>query len=320
MLGLDRFPPGHDQGSSHGQTRIIRQAYFEHPDYVPLVLDAFELWKEIQQLGGKPLFEQTGLLQIGKPDGPVIGGVLRSAERHHLKLESLTIPRLQSRFPMFDYPTGSIGLFEPVAGFLRVEECVRTLIQLAVDSGAQFRDGQAVTRWTTNDDGTYLVITDQESFATKRLIVSAGAWAAQLLAQRLPKLRVIAKHQHWFRCNSPGLTLSGGCPTFFFETEDGYFYGFPDFDGGGNKIAEHSGGVIVSDPAKADRDLDPADLVRVNSFLARFLMARQPVHVAHSVCLYTMSPDEHFIVDTIGESGSIAVACGFSGHGFKLCR
>ena len=319
VIGIDRFAPAHDRGSSHGQTRIIRQAYFEHPDYVPLVLDSYTAWAAIEQESGESLLEQTGLLQVGHPGGPVIEGVLRSSREHGLAVESLSVPQMESRFPGFRYPADSIGVYEPVAGFLRVETCVRTLIRLAVRQGAHLAEPDPVQGWQTGDDGRHRLSTRSgRVLVADRLIVTAGPWAPGLLSDHVPELRIIAKHQHWFDCHQPRLAREAGCPVFFFETDEGYFYGFPDFDGRGNKLAEHSGGHPVSDPTTVDRNPDPGDLQRVSRFLTRHLLASHPRHSGHSVCMYTMSPDEHFIVDTIDPSGTIAVACGMSGHGFKF--
>ncbi len=271
VLGLDRFPAGHDRGSSHGQSRIIRQAYFEHPDYVPLVLDAYRLWDDVQRASGRRLLEPTGLLQVGRPDGPIIGGILDSAEQHHLHLESMDTQQLAARFPMFRFQQGTIGLLEPVGGLLHVEQCVTTLTALASAAGATVRQGLTVQGWQTGPDGIHVVHTDQGDFNAPRLIVTAGPWTTELPDVPLPELRVIAKHQHWFQMNDARMSLPGGCPTFFFETGDGYFYGFPDLDGRGNKIAEHSGGRAVANPLHPGRELDAGDLTRVREFVAGFV-------------------------------------------------
>ncbi len=318
VAGLDRFPPGHDRGSSHGQTRIIRQAYFEHPDYVPLVLDAYRMWEEISRASGQSLLEQTGLLQVGKPEGPIIGGILNSAQQHQLHVESLKADQLARRYPMFRFQPETVGLLEPVAGFLRVERCVQALIELAIDQGARVLDGQTVLGWQTAGDGTHLVKTDQAEFHTRRLIVTAGPWTSELTGGTGPECRVIAKHQHWFQIDDSRMTLAAGCPVFFFETERGFFYGFPDFDGHGNKLAEHSGGTDVTDPLLPDRELDAQDLSRLQEFVSDHIACDRTTHIEHSLCMYTMSPDEHFIIDTLDQSGTISIACGLSGHGFKF--
>lgn len=318
VLGLDRFPAGHDRGSSHGQTRIIRQAYFEHPDYVPLVLEAYRWWAEIEKASGERLFEPCGLLQVGRPDGPIIGGIRKSADRHQLQLKSFSFTELESRFPMFRFDSNTVGLFEPVAGYLHVERCVKAMVAQAILAGATVVDDASVRVWERNSDGTWRIETDAGEYLARRLVITVGAWAPEFLTDIGCQLQVISKHQHWFQTQQPELTLEKGCPVYFFETERGFFYGFPDFDGNGNKVAEHSGKSTVADPLNLDRNLDSRDLQRVTAFIAQHLSTPQATHCGHSVCMYTMTPDEHFVVDTIDAAGTAAVGCGFSGHGFKF--
>ncbi|MGI9518157.1 MAG: N-methyl-L-tryptophan oxidase [Pirellulaceae bacterium] len=316
-LGLDRFPPGHSRGSSHGQTRIIRQAYFEHPDYVPLVLDSYDLWDEIEQQSGQSLLERTGLLQVGDPDGPIIGGVQASATRHDLALRGYELAELREQFPLFHFDEGTVGLYEEVAGYLQVEKCVEAIAALARDAGAELIDG-VVVESIDSSAGLVVVNTDQGAFSADRAIITAGAWACDLLRHLPVSLKVVAKHQHWFGIKDERASLSAGCPVFFFETGDGYFYGFPDIDGRGNKMAEHSGGLPVGDPLEVDRQLDQTDLHRVQEFAQQHFNTPRPIHADHSVCMYTMSPDEHFMVDVLEDRPNIAFACGMSGHGFKF--
>ncbi len=316
-LGLDRFPPGHARGSSHGQTRIIRQAYFEHPDYVPVVLDAYRLWDEIERRSGRSLFARTGLLQVGQPDGPIIGGIQSSADQHNLPIRRYELAELREQFPLFNFDEGTVGLYEEIAGYLLVETCVETMAELARQAGAELRDGATVGNFSQSG-GDVRVQTDQGTFTGRRVIVTAGAWANDLLSALKIPLQVIAKHQHWFRIADERAKLSEGCPVFFFETPAGYFYGFPDIDGRGNKIAEHSGGHQMNDPLHVDRQLDGVDLQRVQEFAHQHFNTPRAVHVDHSLCMYTMSPDKHFVVDVLEDSPHIAFACGMSGHGFKF--
>lgn len=315
VLGLDRFPPGHDRGSSHGQTRIIRQAYFEHSDYVPMAMDAYQLWAALEQESERKLFEPTGLLQIGAPEGPIISGIRESAVRHELPLREYDTNQLREAFPLFNCRDGDVGLYEEVAGFLRVEDCVETFADLAKSHGAELMNDVSVTGWSDGSAG-FEVATSDGVLRCHRLIITAGAWASVLLPDMIPDLRVIAKHQHWFQIADDRVSLAEGCPTFFFERDNGYFYGFPSLGDRGAKIAEHSGGVEVPDPLSVNRDLDIEDLSRVQDFVHSCFNSPRAIHKAHSVCMYTMSPDEHFIVDRAGPS--LVFACGLSGHGFKF--
>lgn len=315
-LGLDRFAPGHDRGSSHGETRIIRQAYFEHPDYVPLLLEAYRLWAELEQRSGEPLFSPIGLLEVGPADGVVVPGVRRAAEKYGLQIENLTPREANRRFPGLRVPDDCEAVFERQAGYLRVEQCVKTHIEQACRLGAEFAE-QEVVRWRAEDDRV-TVTTNRATFAARRLIIAGGAWSSRLLAELNLSLRVLRKHLHWYSAADAHYHESHGCPAFFYEMPQGYYYGFPARDALGVKVAEHSGGDDVPDPLAVDRSLDPVERERVERFLEDRLPGVRRQATRHAVCMYTMSPDEHFIVDQHPRHEEIVFAAGLSGHGFKF--
>lgn len=318
VLGLDRFPPGHDRGSSHGQTRIIRQAYFEHPDYVPLLKRAYELWSDLEQRTGRHLYYEVGLLEVGPPDGELIRGVLHAAAVHDLPVERIAPAEFARRFPGFVLPPGHAAVFEQNAGYLLVEECVLAHLEAARQCGAEHRTGESITDWH-EDDGHFVVQTTGGEYRAARLVLAGGAWASRLLPNLGVPLRVLRKHLHWYDADPQIFHHESGCTTFLFETPDhSYFYGFPAIDDRGLKVAEHSGGEVLDDPLQLDRSPDPADRQRVEQFLATYLPAvsHRPLH--HDVCLYTMSPDTHFLVDHVPGHPRAAFAAGLSGHGFKF--
>jgi len=317
VLGLDRFPPGHDRGSSHGESRIIRRSYFEHPDYVPLLNRSYELWDELATLTDKPLLQRTGLLYVGRPNGDIIRGVRDSAQTHDLNIEELTTQDATDRFSVFSAPDESTAIFEADAGFLRVEDCVVAHIDQAMQLGAELRHGETVMNWTATEDRV-CVETDAGHYEAARLIITAGAWASDVLATLNLPLRVVRKHMHWYRCDDERHQLSHGAPCFFFETLGGYFYGFPAMDDTGLKIAEHSSGMTIDDPLTASRTPDAKDTARVEQFLRQHIPGVSAERLRHAACLYTMTPDEHFVVDRHPEHGSVAFAAGLSGHGFKF--
>lgn len=317
VLGLDRFPGGHDQGSSHGETRIIRQAYFEHSDYVPLLRRAYELWHELQSQVGRQLYFPVGLLQVGPAHGQVVPGVLRSARQHGLEVESLTATEVTRRFPGFQVDPAWVGVFERLAGYLLVEQCVLAFLEQAQRAGAELLTGCEVRGWQS-DAGTLVVDTDRGSFRTERLIITAGPWASQLLGDLNLSLQVRRKHLYWFEPSSADYHERQGSPTFLYETDDGVFYGFPQRDAAGVKAAEHSGGAVVTDPRLDPREFDPLDQQRVRSFLERHLPQAGGRVTRRGVCFYTMSPDENFIVDRHPQDPRVVFAAGLSGHGFKF--
>jgi sarcosine oxidase len=319
VLSLEQFDHGHARGSSHGQSRAIRMAYFEHPDYVPLLRRAYELWFELEQATRQRLFHQVGLLEIGPRDGLVLPGVRESARLHQLPVEELGRKDIIRRFPQFRLPHGAEAVFESNAGFLLVEECVLAHLAEARKCGAELRSGEAVVSWEAASDSVRIRTTASEYRAAK-LVIAAGAWSSRVLASLEIPLRVIRKHLHWFAVEDDRYSLARGTPTFFFELADrSFFYGFPQLDERGVKIAEHSNSHDeVSDPATVNRAVDEVDRQRVAEFVAQHLPGVATTPNDHSVCMYTMTPSENFVVDLHTAHANVAFAAGLSGHGFKF--
>lgn len=316
-VGLDRFAPGHDRGSSHGQTRIIRLAYFEHADYVPLLLRAYELWTELEQAVGQKLFHQVGLLGSGPPEGMLFPGIQQSAKEHGLPLEQLSADEVHRRWPGFRVPENHGGLFEQRAGYLLVEDCVQAHAEAAVQAGADLLCGVQVLGWKADGQGV-TVETDNEVLTADRLVIAAGAWAGDLLRTIGVPFQVLRKPLFWYRNNEPSYRQDAGCPCFFFESPAGLFYGFPQINESGVKLAEHTGGLPVADPLNVDRSLNIGEQQQIESFLVDYLPGVSCECTAHAVCMYTMSPDGHFIVGRHRRYPQVAFAAGLSGHGFKF--
>lgn len=322
VLGLDQFPPVHDRGSSHGSTRIIRQAYFEHPDYVPLLLSAYELWEQLSAESGRRLLYPTGLLQVGPADGTVLPGVLASAARFSLPVEQLSATEAQARFPGFRIPPEMAAVYEPRAGVLMVEECVRAHLAGALAAGATIRCGARVRGWKVrklpSGDSTIRVELDDETIEAARLVITAGPWAASLLGDLNIPLSVERRVQCWFAADAALYGATSGCPAYLFERPDGIFYGFPRFDSRGVKVAEHTGSAPVSDPLAVDRELREADRQPLESFLTAHLPGVTHNCTDHDACLYTLTPDGHFVIDRHPTWPQVVFAAGLSGHGFKF--
>ena len=317
VLGLDRFGPGHDRGSSHGQTRIIRQAYFEHADYVPLVLRSYELWRELEQRRGEQLFVQAGLLEVGPSQGVVVPGVKYAAAKYNLSIDELSAREIMSRWPGFRVDDDMSGVFEREAGYLHVERCVIAHLEEAQRLGATLETGVRVREWKADGGDAITVETDRGSFSAGRLIVTPGAWAPQLLAGLGLRLEVRRKPLFWYECPDE-YHVNSGFPGYLFEMPEGIFYGFPQIDEQGIKIAEHTAGDIVTDPLLVDRELHDRDQKMVEMFLERHLPHVSRNLQEHAVCMYTCTPDEQFIVDRHPQHPQVAFAAGLSGHGFKF--
>lgn len=316
VLGLDRFQPPHDRGSSHGQTRIIRQAYFEHSNYTPLLIEAYRLWSELESQVGKQLYAEVGLLEVGPVDGIVVPGVLRSAAEHHLEVEQLTAGMIETRWPDLSVPSEYEGVFEKRAGYLLVEECVRSHLQAAQQAGAELLHSVEVLGW---DAGELIRLrTSAGEFATARLVVTAGAWAGPLFADLDLHLKVRRTCLFWYATKDDRYAAHSGFPSFLFELPTGIFYGFPQIDDRGLKVAEHSGGELVEDPLHVDRELHPDDRRKIDVFLQKHFSQATLQQTDQAVCMYTMTPDEHFVVDRHPTCPQIVFAAGLSGHGFKF--
>ena len=319
VLGLEQFSLNHAQGSSHGETRIIRQAYFEHPHYVPLVMEAYELWRELEAEVSESLLKVTGLLEVGKPTGELIRGLRASVAAHDLSIDELSLDEAKQQFPDFRFENEEVAVFEHAAGYLRVDVCVAAQLAIAQRKGAILRDRCEVRAWKQVGQGVQ-VETQDATYHASQVVFCAGSWTARLLAELKLPLRVLKKHVHWYHASNATYSLEEQKPVFYFETDQGHFYGFPAIDELGLKVAEHSGGADVLDPSSVDRSRDEEDTQRIEQFLQSRLPNASFTPNEHSVCFYTMTPDGHFILDRHPEAKSVLLVGGLSGHGFKFTR
>jgi len=317
VLGLDRFPPGHSHGSSHGQTRLIRQAYWELPSYVPLLKRAYTLWAELSERCDKQLYHEVGVLQVGSRAGQVLPGTLASARQHGLEVEEISAGDLADRFPGFRCLDSMAAVFERRAGYLCVEDCVTTYAAEAQQAGAMLQIGETVCEWSAKS-GQVEVRTDRATYIAKHLVITAGPWAGQFLGDLGVPLVVTRKPLYWFETRDSNYRADHGAPGFIYETPLGNFYGFPAIDNFGLKVAEHFGGAVVTDPLTVNRAEDPDETARILDFLQSYLPGVSQTKTRFDVCLYTLSPDRNFLVDQHPEFKNVAFAAGLSGHGFKF--
>ena len=317
VLGLEQFALGHDRGSSHGHTRIIRKAYFEHPDYVPLVERAYERWHDLEQRHGRKLLTACPCLSLGLPDSELIAGVRRSAAEHQLAVETLTGADLRVRYPQFTFAGGEVGVVERGAGFLFVEECVAAHVAEARRLGAVVHDHEEVVSWQVDGD-TVRVQTPKNRYTAARLVLTAGPWAARLLDRLGVALRVMRQVVFWVGTEDDARFRPDAFPIFIADTPDGYYYGLPALDANGVKVAQHYGAPELSDPAQVDRTVTEADETNVRRFLRAHLPAVNGPPRRAAVCMYTLTPDRHFLIDVHPEYPQVVFAAGFSGHGFKF--
>jgi sarcosine oxidase len=317
VLGLEQFALGHDQGSSHGQTRIIRQAYYEHPAYVPLVQRAFERWRDLETRLGRRLLTPCPCLSLGAPDSELLAGVRRAADEHQLPIEALDVAELRRRYPQFRFDDRVVGLVEESAGFLYVDDCVRAQADAARDLGAILHDQEPALGWQA-DPGGVAVETPKGRYRGARLVLTAGPWAGRLLGAVGGCLSVMRQVALWWGPRDEARFRPDVFPVFIADLPSGAFYGVPAVDEFGIKVARHYGAPELREPSAVGRAVTAADEEPVRAFVRDHLPdANGPVRRA-SVCMYTLTPDRHFILDVHPDHPQVAVAAGFSGHGFKF--
>jgi sarcosine oxidase len=316
VLGIDRFAPPHDQGSSHGKSRIIREAYFEDPRYVPLVQRAYECWAELEAASGVSLVQRTGGLMLGRADGIVVPGARRSAVEHGLPHEYLDASALRAKVPCFTVDDDTVGVWEPRAGAVAPEAAIDAALKLAAASGATIRTNEPVLDWHADATGV-TVRTAQGTYHAARAVITVGAWSSSLVPSLALPLTVERQIVHWFAPIDPAPVQPNAMPVFIHEYAPGQFwYGFPD-DGEGVKVGLHHQGRTV-DP-DLPRDAATAEEVEiVRALISQYIPAADGPLVRSAVCLYTNTPDEHFVIDRHPDHASVILASPCSGHGFKF--
>ncbi len=317
VCGIEQFPISHDRGSSHGDSRVIRKAYFLHPDYVPLLHRAYDLWRELESESGKSLMTLTGLLCAGPPDGPLIKGLDVCYATHDLPHERWTAAQAREHYPQFALPDNCSTYFDPLGGFLRVEECVATHAALAQRHGATIHADEPVLSWEADASGV-TVTTARRRIEAGTLILTAGAWVAKELASLGLPLTVKRKALFWYQVNdAPGFE-PGPFPIWIYEDGEREFYGFPVINANGLKAAEDSGGQVITDPSTVNRDLVPEDETGLRDCLDHLFPGAVGTRVRHKTCLYTMTPDHHFVLDRHPTHSNVLISSCCSGHGFKF--
>lgn len=316
VLALDRYAPPHAHGSTHGRTRIIREAYFEDPAYVPLVQRAGLLWEELERDVGERLFVRTGGLMIGPEDGELVRGARVSAERHGLPHEVLTAAEVRRQFPVLMPESNAVALLEPRAGVLFPEACVRALLAGAARDGATLRTGEPMLTWRV-EGGVVRVATAIGEHIADRLVLALGPWLPQFLNGGQIQLAVERQMQHWFAPRADAKRFSPDeLPIALWETPGRMFYTIPDF-GDGLKIAVHHDGEIT-DPQRVRRTITEQEDANARALLERFLPDAAGELRDRAVCLYTNTSDGHFVIDHHPAHPEVVIASPCSGHGFKF--
>lgn len=319
VLGIERFAPGHTLGSSHGESRIIRELYYEHPLYVPLVQRAYELWERLEEEAGVRLPQTTGGLMVGEPESELVRGARLSGVTYRIPAEVLEREEIVSRFPAFAPPEGYVGVWDARAGYLRPEACIEAHATLARRAGATLRYEEPMLGWKADGDGVR-VTTPAGEYRAERLALCVGAWTKSVLAELELPLKVERQVLVWLEAPEPvELYTEDRFPIFMYECADGrLMYGFPQLERG-VKVAIHHEGRLHDSPEEVERAVRAEEIDATKESLAQLLPALSKAVVRESAtCIYTDTPDAHFLVDFHPQHSQVLLSSPCSGHGFKF--
>jgi len=318
VIGLEQFGPAHDRGSSHGKSRMIRQAYFEDAAYVRLVLRSYELWRELEQKTAEQLLRITGVLSVGEEGSEIIPGTKRSAAEHELRLEMLSRRQVHERYPTLQLLPDEVALFEPDGGVLDPERAVGAHLKMARESGADLRFQTAMRRWEASEEGTTIVLEDGSRISARTFVLSLGPWFKETLDTLGVPLRIQRNVQAWFSptSNSYAAYLF---PAFLLDRAGlpAPLYGFPDF-GDGIKAAFHGFGQLTT-ADELDREVNlTRDVAPIAAAMEEWMPGAAAEFREAKPCMYSLTPDGNFVIDRHPQHPNVILCGGFSGHGFKF--
>ena len=324
VLGLDQFDIVHERGSHSGQSRIIRKAYFEHPDYVPLLERSYQKWQAFEKLTNTEIYFRTGIIYMGKASSASISGTKESSARYQIPLRDLDPQERKNTCSAFRIPGDFECFIEEDAGFIIPDRAIKLYTSEAVGQGATIKPNTAVNGWRIVN-GKIEVETNQGSYTSSRLIITAGSWAQKMIPGLPTKLSVTKQILAWIKNVNPEKFSLGKFPCWFVDDADkGLYYGFPmlpndQFAGPfGLKLALHQRGESF-DPTSVDKSVPLSAMEDIRYFIDRYMPAIQKPEIEYKQCLYTYSEDSDFIIDHLpGYENQVTIACGFSGHGFKF--
>jgi sarcosine oxidase len=315
--GIEQFALGHDRGSSHGPTRIIRLAHFENAAYVPLMRRAYTLWHDLENVARCKLVHRTGIVEIGPADGELVRGTSEAARTHDLPCEILDASALMRRYPQFRLPDGFMAVVQPDGGYLEAASAVEATLRIAVEAGATIRANEKVLAIEPADSGV-TIRTDRETIAADGVIAAAGPWMSRLLPGLNLPLRVTRQVVGWFAPDDAATFAADRCPVFLIESEHGVHYGFPARGAEGVKVSKHHHLGEVVDPESWHTAVNDNDIAAIRTALADYLPGANGRLLSAQTCLYTMTPDDTFIIDRMPDYPHVIIASPCCGHGFKF--
>jgi sarcosine oxidase len=318
VLGLEQFDLGHQLGSSAAGSRIYRFAYFLDPAYVPLMRHAHAAWARLERDAGQQVLYKTGGLDVSLPTHEVFRGAKAACEHHDLPHEILTAREIMRRHPAWQVSADVQAVYQPDAGYLNAERAIYAHVRVALAQGAEIRCREKVLTFS-EAPGRVTVETDRGRYEAESLIITAGPWMGEFVPSLARSLKPERQVVGWYQPRVPADFAPGQFPVFIVGDETGEYFGFPEHDQPGFKLGRHGHRNQVTTPDGIDRHIDAADQAVLDQAIARYFPSAIGQPLALKTCLYTNSPDNHFVIDRLPGHGQTWIAGGFSGHGYKFC-
>lgn len=316
ILGIDQFSPPHDQGSSHGETRLLRTAYAEDEAYVPLVKRAIELWRRYEALTGDVLFDQTGVVYAAREPSELLTSIRTASVMHNVPIETISPAERPGFMPQLSVPDDWTVIYEPDGGFVHAERTISAMLGVALNRGVMLIQNASV-QMISRDGSAYRIATPERDYHAEKLMLCAGAWITNLVPELSEHIHLQRRVLHWFHCAPDSFTQASGFKPFCVADSDRWIYGFPDVTGGQIKVADHHASEDLEAIEVINRDTADEDFSALADIVERAFPTLGPM-AASKVCVYTMSPDEHFILGECPGREGVYIVTGFSGHGFKF--
>lgn len=318
-LCIEQYEKGHQKGGTHGETRAFRKAYYDNPSYIPLLKKAYLDWKNLDANTPMDLFIESGVLEIGPANGKMIVDAMQCSNDYQIPIELLSKDQIIRRYPGFHIPENMVGIFQPQAGFLQIDNCMNYFVNSATANGASITYNEKVLSWNVNERNLVQVKTDKAIYHSKYLVITTGCWTPELLHTVNIPLKIIQKKLVWISAPKNEYTIHNSSPCFSYHLNDEVFYGFPNINGF-VKVARHNGGELIRHPNESLELSNKNNEVEAIKQFAKHYLPKLTLNdsIKEASCLYDVTPDHQFVIDTHPDYPQIAFAAGLSGHAYKM--
>lgn len=318
VLGLDKYDVPNNMGSSHGNSRMIRLSYHEDPSYVTLMHKSYELWDKLQTDTNQELLITTGSIRAGHEHSSMFIGSKNACDIHNIPYEILEGREVNKRFPGYSFPNDILSVYQSDGGFLAADKCISSYLTLSDELGADIHGREPITDWHPKGE-IIEVVTPKSVYTASRLVLTTGPWVSKLLPDLTALLEPERQVVGWFQTQDPKRFDPDHFPVFGLEVDIGRFYGFPSFETPGIKLGKYNHLREIVDPDLVSREITNNDQKALEECLEKYFPMAHGAVMKMETCMFTNTPDGHFIIDTHPEIPQVSIAAGFSGHGFKFC-